>query len=126
METQTNVVKPTVNVPTFENMQWEERTCRRINLKEMQVNETITCQFIKTREKTIIDRGTGEPKKVLEYIMLNDSGERFSFISNAGFNLSFDEADVQENDWIKFTKGPKAEIGNGRTMNTFTILVART
>lgn len=121
METQTMLNKDQI-ANKFKNSNWEKRTCEMVKLSK--ITEPLIGIYSHQKSMTITDKTTGELKDVPEFVLINELGEKFSFLGDAGFSSEFHRADVKSGDLVKIVKEGQTDLGNGKRVNNYSIFVA--
>jgi hypothetical protein len=110
----------------MENLSFEKRSTPILTAKKWLPNTEVVGEFKGTRERQVLDRQTGEVKIVTDYLLIDlKTSQVTALAGNAGLKSAFLDARVNTGEIVKIMKLDKTDIGNGRTVNNYDIMVAK-
>lgn len=104
----------------------KERQLQKVSAKQINVSLekpgfTFEGYYVGVVESAYVDHSTGEEKGLRTLIIENDQKERTKMLADKGLMQSLADGMITKGDWFKAVKGEKANIGKGRTMNTWDV-----
>lgn len=90
-----------------------------IKLADQEVGFEFEGKYVGIATSPFVDK-EGEEKTLHTLVIENETG-RVKMLADAGLRMALQDALVTKGDWFKAVKGPKENIGRGRTMNSWDI-----